>query len=64
MSEPTAADDAQFLAELADVVDPAVTVAFSASQAVAPAGEVAERLRTIAAHLDRIATGSDRPAPS
>jgi hypothetical protein len=56
MTEPTtAADDAAYLRQLADVLDPGVEVMVTQrSQLITP-----DRLRDIAAHLDRIASGGD-----
>jgi hypothetical protein len=62
MSEPDAAADAEFLRGLADVLDP--NTAYSGALLYAREDHAAAtRLRRIAHHLDRIATGGDRLAP-
>jgi hypothetical protein len=63
MTEPDAAADAEFLRELADALDRS-----SADSGALPASgqdyaDIADRLRGIAHHLQRIASGGDRPAP-
>jgi hypothetical protein len=62
MSEPDAAADAEFLRGLADVLEANIAspnaLLSGQDRADAPA-----RLRRIAHHLDRIATGGDRLAP-
>jgi hypothetical protein len=62
MSEPDAAADAEFLRGLADMLD-AIIVASSALLSGQGRADAPARLRRIAHHLDRIATGGDRPAP-
>lgn len=59
MSQPaTAAEDAAFLLGLAEQLDPANTVA--GQRYAAPDLLAVDRLREIAAHLQRIASGGDR----
>lgn len=56
---PTSQDDAVFLRQLADRLDPDIPWADTQVSDV----DVSENLRRIAAHLDRIGAASDRPAP-
>jgi hypothetical protein len=63
MTEPDAAADAEFLRELADVLDLNTANSGARRESGQNQADAADRLRRIADHLQRIASGGDRPAP-
>jgi hypothetical protein len=63
MTEPDAAADAEFLRELANALDRNSAYSGVLPQSDPKQADPADRLRRIADHLQRIASGGDRPAP-